>query len=141
MSAITSFRGDNRFLSNFWPADVVFEGREYPSVENAYQASKTLDLSVRRQFEDCYAGDAKSKGKNIKVREDWDEVRYDIMYDLVKQKFEIPELRQKLLATGDAELIEGNNWGDKTWGCVNVEGDWVGDNLLGKILMDVRFSF
>jgi hypothetical protein len=47
-------------------------------------------------------------------------------------------LRQKLLATGDAELFEGNTWGNRTWGCVQVNGQWVGKNQLGKLLMQVR---
>ena len=45
-----------------------------------------------------------------------------------------PYLAYGLLATGNEELIEGNTWGDKIWGQVNGEGQ----NLLGKILMEVR---
>ena len=39
---IDSFQGEYRFLSNFWPCVVEYEGTEYPSVENAYQAAKTI---------------------------------------------------------------------------------------------------
>ena len=50
------------------------------------------------------------------------------------------DLREKLLATGDAELIEGNTWRDMTWGAVwnKDKGRWVGKNNLGRILMKVR---
>jgi hypothetical protein len=56
------------------------------------------------------------------------------MYGLILGKFQDPELKTKLLATGDAELIEGNWWGDVYWGVCNGEGR----NELGKILMQVR---
>ena len=57
------------------------------------------------------------------------------MSQVVRHKFtQHPELVKLLLATGDAELIEENNWGDKVWGTVNG----VGQNQLGKILMDER---
>ena len=63
------------------------------------------------------------------------------MYFLVLLKFQSHEdLRNQLFATGDAELIEGNDWHDNYWGncecprCVSIEGQ----NHLGKILMRVR---
>ena len=49
-------------------------------------------------------------------------------------KFNIPELKQKLLETGNTELVEGNTWGDTFWGVYNVEGE----NILGRLLMKVR---
>ena len=56
------------------------------------------------------------------------------MYDLLKRKFEIPELRDLLLATGEQELIEGNHWGDVYWGKVGDKGK----NMLGRLLMLIR---
>ena len=57
------------------------------------------------------------------------------MKEIVTAKFQQhPILAKKLLATGDTELIEENNWGDTIWGTV----DGAGQNLLGKILMGVR---
>ncbi len=47
-----------------------------------------------------------------------------------------PDLLSKLLATGDAELIEGNTWGDRVWGVDLYRG--AGENHLGKILMRIR---
>lgn len=138
MEAITSFWGEHRFLSNFFPALVIYDGVEYPTVENAYQAAKTMNTAARIKFEDIYAAEAKRLGKTLKLREDWDEVRYDIMYDLVNQKFRNPELQKKLKYTGNREIVEGNRWGDTFWGCIEVEGDWVGKNLLGRILMEIR---
>ena len=56
------------------------------------------------------------------------------MLDLLRAKFSNEIMKQKLLDTGDAELIEGNKHGDSFWGQVNGEGK----NLLGKLLMQVR---
>jgi ribA/ribD-fused uncharacterized protein len=136
MQVIDSFSGEYRFLSNFYTAPVKLDGESYLSVEHAYQAAKTFDKDVRRGIKLCgSAGKAKRLGKSIPLRDDWESVKLQIMEDLVYCKFANNSLpRIKLLQTGDAELIEGNNWGDKFWGVCNGEGE----NHLGKILMAVR---
>ena len=65
------------------------------------------------------------------------------MEEFVSRKFQIPELRNKLLATGDANLVEGNTWCDNYWGictCSKCINNPVIDekNKLGTILMKVR---
>ncbi len=133
--AIQFFRGEHRFLSNFFPADVVFDFEEYPSVEHAYQASKTLDRKKRKEILRMTPGQSKKFGKKLQVREDWDLVKLDIMYDLILQKFRKDNLlRDKLLKTMGRELQEGNTWGDYFWGVCSGQGE----NHLGKILMRVR---
>lgn len=60
------------------------------------------------------------------------------MWSLLVQKFseENQELMDKLLETGDEELIEGNTWKDVFWGYdVNLKQ---GKNNLGKMLMKIR---
>lgn len=133
---IDSFQGKYRFLSNFWPAVVEYEGITYPSVEHAYQASKTMDMGERRRIAEIVEpGDAKRAGRAAKQRPDWKEVKLRVMEDCVRYKFtHHDELRDKLLATDDAELIEGNTWNDRFWGVCNGQGE----NHLGKILMKVR---
>jgi len=132
--AITSFSEENRFLSNFWPCVVKIEGIEYPSVEHAYQAAKTLNVAEREEIALLTAGQAKRRGYRVLLRDDWESIKLGVMEDLVRQKFIDRVLREKLLATGDEELIEGNDWGDKFWGVCDGEGE----NWLGKILMKVR---
>lgn len=134
MKVIDSFQGEYRFLSNFWPVRVTLDEVVYPSVEHAYVAAKTLDLIARRDIPNMAAGAAKRYGGKIRIRSDWDEVRPHVMQDLVVQKFNDPELKQMLLSTGDATLIEGNTWGDQYWGMCNG----VGQNNLGRLLMWVR---
>lgn len=135
---IEEFTGGYRFLSNFYPVDggVLMNGIKYKTVEHAFQASKTVD-SVQRKVIARFpkAGQAKRYGRTrVTLREDWESVKDRLMLELVRQKFKNPELKKKLLDTGDAELIEGNDWGDTYWG--KFAG--VGQNKLGKILMKVR---
>lgn len=67
-------------------------------------------------------------------RLDWDEVRVDIMIELLLQKFRQTDLKARLLETGDKILVEGNDWQDTYWGiCQNR-----GKNFLGRSLMKIR---
>ena len=139
---ITSFAGEYSFLSNFYPCVIDLDGEAYPTVEHAFQAAKTENPDQRRSIrENQSAVAAKQRGKRVTLRPDWDQVRFGIMETLVRQKFtRYADLREKLLATGDSELIEGNTWRDITWGAVwnQDKGRWVGQNYLGRILMKVR---
>ena len=132
---INEFKSEHRFLSNFWPAVVTLDDMEFPTVEHAYVAAKTLDLEKRAEIQKVStAGQVKRLGRSIELRPDWDDVKLEVMEDLVRQKFQHPELAELLIATGDQELVEGNTWGDTFWGvCFDV-----GENHLGLILMKVR---
>ncbi len=135
MSIIDSFKGEYRWLSNFWPAEVVLDGVTYPTVEHAYVAAKTLNPESRRIVLSMDTpGKVKRFGSNLMLRADWNDVRLSVMEDLVRQKFKRRDLEQQLLATSPAILIEGNTWGDTFWGMCRGKGE----NHLGKILMNVR---
>lgn len=132
---IDSFFANYRFLSNFEPCTVVYDGMTYKCSEAAYQAAKTTDVSLRIAFTTMNGSKAKYAGQKLPIRADWNDVKVDVMYEIVKDKFSRnPELKAKLLSTGTLQLIEGNYWGDKFWGVCNGEGE----NHLGKILMRVR---
>ena len=123
------------FLSNFYMSTVSFEGQLYPSVEHAYQASKSIDQRTREIIRKAKTpAEAKKLGQGICVRENWEDIRLDIMKTLVREKFSNPFLTHRLLATGDCTLILNNKWNDKFWGVCRGEGE----NWLGKILMVVR---
>ena len=123
------------FLSNFYMATVRFDGKLYPSVEHAYQASKTLDNISREIIRKAKTpSGAKKLGQGLEIRTDWHDVRIDIMRSLIREKFENPFLRPLLLSTGDAALILNNKWNDKFWGICRGTGE----NWLGKILMEER---
>ena len=141
MPPLTAFHGAHFFLSNFSAAPVVLDGQTYPTVEHAFQAAKTFDPAERQAIQAAPTpASAKRLGRQVALRPDWEPVKFDLMLRLLQQKFSQPDLRQALLATGDAELIEGNTWGDRVWGCVRAQGQWVGQNQLGKLLMRVRAS-
>lgn len=133
---VKGFFGDYRFLSNFHVADVWYEGILYPSTEHAYQAAKTLDINVRKEFLlNLTCGKAKDKGQVIGLRENWQSIKYDVMFAVVFDKFyRHPELRELLLQTENKYLEETNHWHDTYFGVC----DGVGENVLGKILMQIR---
>ena len=127
MTVINSFQGEYFFLSNFFYSPFEFDGEIYSTVEHAFQAAKTFDTEQRQSI--CLAASpaqAKQMGRAVQLRPDWEQVKFDIMLALLRLKFSQADLRQKLLDTGDSELIEGNTWGDKVWGCVLYKGQWVG---------------
>lgn len=136
MSKIDRFSGSYQFLSNFYICDIVYDGLTYPSVEHAYQAAKTLSIADREVIQQTISPKiAKKLGKHLEIRSDWNDIKLSIMTELVYQKFTVHnELADKLMSTADAELIEGNWWGDRYWGQCNG----IGENYLGKILMSVR---
>ena len=133
---VKRFAGRWKWLSNFWRSPVKFEGIEYPTVEHAYQAAKTLDLNIREEVRlSPTPGKAKFMGRHLPLRPDWEDVKLDIMEQLLREKFvKDSMLAQMLDNTGNAQLIEGNYWGDTFWGVC----DGVGENHLGKLLMKVR---
>jgi len=142
-SQIRKFEDDYEFLSNFFDEDASVTDDTfdliYSSNEHAYQAAKTLDYAIRKEISKLKTpNEAKKFGNNkakMKLRPDWEEVKYQIMYDLCYQKFSThKKLKKLLLETGDAILIEGNHWGDICWGVCKG----IGENWLGRILMHVR---
>ncbi len=136
MDKIDNFSGEYRFLSNFWKVPVQYDGQWYPSTEHAYQAAKTSDLSLRAAIRRApHPADAKKLGRRVTLRGDWEDIKIQVMDDLLKQKFSYgSDLARQLVATGTAELIEGNHWNDTFWGVCRG----VGKNNLGKILMRIR---
>ena len=123
------------FLSNFYPAIVCLDGELYRTVEHAYQAAKTLDLEKRKQIQSVIKpGYAKKLGKNVVLRDNWNEMKLTAMKELLIYKFSTYELRIKLLATLSEELVEGNWWGDTYWGVCRGQGQ----NHLGRLLMEIR---
>jgi ribA/ribD-fused uncharacterized protein len=134
---IVSFTGKFRFLSNFHPCKVAFDGIEYPSAEHAYVASKTSDIVQRYAIAEMeHPGEVKRLGRKLKIRSDWEKVKVPIMKAIVQAKFDQnPDLMALLKETRPNELVEGNTWGDRFWGESPLGN---GRNELGKILMSVR---
>lgn len=140
---ITSFVPETHhyFLSNFYPSRVLYEGITYPSAEHAYQAAKVQDTDTRMLImRQPTAAQAKRMGGSLKLRLDWEVVKFQVMKDILRIKFEpYSLLAGKLRFTGDVYIIEGNYWHDLIWGqCSCRRHAWDGANQLGLLLMEVR---
>lgn len=136
MLEIKGFSGEFRFLSNFVKCWVQLDGELYSSTEAAYQAAKTIDPLMREAIR-CAStpGKAKRLGpKGPHLRCDWEDIKEDVMRDLLIQKFSQEPFTELLLKTGDAYIEETNTWGDVYWGVCNG----FGKNRLGIILMEIR---
>lgn len=135
MNEILGFTGDNKWLSNFEPCTILFEGQLYKSVEHAFVASKTVDKDVRKSIQLLEnAGKVKKFGRTITLRDDWEEIKVEMMRQFLIQKFSQDPLMQKLINTGDAFIEETNYWNDTFWGVCNGKGE----NTLGKLIMEIR---
>lgn len=137
MEVIAIFREEYEFLSNFYEVPVTFEGLTYGSSEAAFQAQKSSDLFEREKFTALRPNDSKKAGREIQLRPDWEEVKVSVMEGILRAKFtQNPDLMEKLSATNQALLVEGNNWKDTFWGFdVNLG---YGQNVLGQLLMKIR---
>lgn len=165
---ITAFTGRWRFLSNFYRSEfraVIDLGDQslsirVPTLEHAYQASKATTLAIARRIIDeaGSALEARRMGRRLVLRPDWDQVRVPTMRALVQMKFAEVYLAERLLATGERELVEGNPWKDTFWGAVpsvkptqaasqlnpgeqvydTPSAVYIGQNWLGRILMERR---
>lgn len=135
-NSICGFFGPYRWLSNFWqcPSGIVYQGLTYPTTEHAYQAAK-VPKADRSQFLTITTKEVKKLGHKVPKPHNWDDIKFDVMKELVYTKFQDMELRGKLFDTEFRHLEERNHWGDVYWG-TNEKG--VGQNNLGKILMEVR---
>lgn len=140
---ITEFKDRYHYLSNFYMSEFKYKGKTYFYVENAFQSYKTIPPSERIRVAGI-PNQSKRLGRVVKLRPDWEKIKDQLMYEMVKAKFnDNKELREQLLDTGDAILIEGNYWHDNYWGdcfcnkCINTAGK----NKLGQILMKVRKEF
>ena len=143
--AILLFLGEHRYLSNFYVSPITLNGIIYTTVEHFFQSEKTNDPKQKDKIINApYARQAKIWGRTITLREDWDDVKLEVMRLGVHLKFQQSRvLKKKLISTGDAILIEGNYWHDNFWGicfCSACCDTASGQNNLGKILMNLRES-
>lgn len=140
---INQFKGPYSWLSNFEPVIIYTRGYKYPTVEHAYVASKSKDpdfWAKISRMDAKYAGLAKKEGRTVELRENWEKYKIQYMKEFLNQKFHYFKFKNRLLITGNEEIVEGNYWHDNFWGdcfcekCKNIEGK----NNLGKLIMVIR---
>lgn len=138
------FKGDYSFLSNFYPLTqpIVIDNLSFPTVEHAFQALKCVNREDREYISRLATpGEAKRAGKTFKMREDWNDIRVEVMEYLLTVKFSDVSLQTKLRMTA-GPIIETNSWHDNFWGaCLCIRCNDSGQNRLGKLLMKIRDSY
>lgn len=150
ISYFDEFQGSNpyAFLSNFFHGDpLTWQGRTYATGEHLFAALKAdNDHDHERIRLSPGPGGAKGLGRSIRIRGDWEKIKYDAMVLVLNLKFTLQRAEgHLLLATGDALLVEGTWWADRVWG-VDLSADrrgappWerYGRNWLGRLLMARR---
>lgn len=132
---IVKFREKHFFLSNFYPVIITFEGHTFFTAEHAYQAQKATTLEDFNFIRTGHGpADALHRSRKVATRSNWDDVKNEIMLNVLREKFSLPRMRVLLKETGTREIIEGNDWGEDYWGVC----DGKGENMLGRLLMTVR---
>lgn len=116
------------------------DGLMFWSVETAYMAAKTDDIGMKKKISEMGPGKAKKFSRELQLRSDWEEVKVEVMRELLKEKFSQPLFKALLLSSGEEELIEGNWWHDQFWGSCECDKHKhiPGQNILGKLLMEIR---
>lgn len=145
-----TFYGKNSPYSNFYYVEFDYKGYNVTSSEQAFMLEKALmfDKSmVERILSTTNPAEIKKLGRKVKNFDEkkWNEVRYDIMVDILCAKFSIEPLKTELLNTGIEFIVEASPT-DKIWGAGLALGDprlnyakyYPGRNLLGHALMDAR---
>ena len=141
MGVIKGFRGEYYFLSNFSESKINYKGHTYSNGEAAFHSGKNSSSEYKEKLEIANPSEAKKLGRRVKLRPDWEQVKNDVMYEVIYAKFsQNGELRRKLLETGNSILIEYNTWHDNYWGTCSCPRckDKPGKNMLGITLMRVR---
>ena len=125
-------------FSNFSRHPITLDGHEWPTTEHYFQAKKfegTSHEDELRKASSAMEVARKGRERNRPLRSDWEQVKDDIMRKAVRAKFtQHLDLRETLLSTGDAVLVE-HTVNDSYWG---DGGDGSGKNMLGKILVEIR---
>lgn len=147
---------DGRFVhnwfSNMLPAKITLDGigYKYATSEHFYQSFKAESVLMMNIIRICATPqEAKRLAKKVEKPFEHlighygntiDEVKLFVMETALRNKFDIPEWKQKLLTIRPTEpIIEWNNWNDTFWGvCVKTNK---GENHLGKLLMKIRSEF
>ncbi|MFY0565754.1 NADAR family protein [Archangium lansingense] len=125
-------------FSNFAPHPIKLEGKVWPTSEHYFQAQKFVgtphEEAIRKARTPFIAAEL-GRDRSKKLRRDWESVKVAVMREALRAKFtQHPELRELLLSTGEAKLVEHTE-NDDYWG---DGGDGRGKNMLGRLLVELR---
>ena len=135
------FSGPWSLLDNFAPTPVRYNDWHCTTSEHAFAASKAQLPSVAKAILACATpGEAKAMGRRVKLRPDWEEVKFSVMWEILCAKFaQNPTALGALMDTRGRDIVEGNTWDDRVWGMtLDNRGRLVGQNALGRQLVQLR---
>lgn len=130
--------GEYGYLATYSNHGFFKDGIYWKTSEHYYQAQKFVEPEVKLKIANAKTPKIAStigRDRNLNLRNDWEEIKQNIMYDAVYFKFkQNKDILRKLLDTGNAELVEATVK-ENYWGC-GPNND--GQNNYGKILVRVR---
>jgi len=129
-------------FSNLYRRPVDFEGETFATSEHAYQAGKARKPQVREWILSAPSPALVAMAAHglyyWDIAPGWSRTKFDRMRGVLLAKFtQHEDLRDLLLSTGDARLVESatvDNEVNRLWGEVNGQGR----NMLGTLLMETR---
>lgn len=129
-------------FSNLYRRQIDFEGETFPTSEHAYQAGKARKPQVREWILSAPSPSLVAMAAHglyyWDISPGWSRTKFDRMRAVLRAKFtQHRDLRDLLLSTGDARLVESatvDNEVNRLWG----EVGGVGRNMLGVMLMELR---
>jgi ribA/ribD-fused uncharacterized protein len=140
MAQIKFFSNKAKYFefSNFYPAEIKFDGLTFPTTEHCFQWRKFAKTAPDHAEKiRCASQPSEAfklgKSREFKIDPEWEEIKVDFMKKIVREKMQQhPAIVELLLKTGKVEIIEASPY-DGFWG--SAKG---GLNHLGKILMELR---
>jgi hypothetical protein len=148
---ITRVKEENGWLSCMSPHPIYYNEQIFKTCEAQFQYRRfDGHPTVQEEILNC---PSPMGAKMIARRErallnrtgiwDYDDSDLELMKQCLRLKLEQhPDLQQKLIETGDAVIIEDCTTHDREaariWGAVRVDGNWVGQNILGQLWMELR---
>lgn len=132
----------SNWFSNFIPFEIPFEykGIVYTTPENFYQAMKSKDIEYRLKISKVSPKQAKHLGYKVKLREDWESIKLNVMMVALKYKFSPGTSWYNKLKNCNEDIVEWNFWHDNFWGhcvCENCK-EKVHHNHLGKMILFLK---
>lgn len=140
--SITRFASEYYFLSNFYPIEITFNGKKYKTAEHAFQAAKCVhENDAERVRNASTPAIAKSIGRRILLKPNWESIKFSIMLEILHIKFQNATMMAKPQETSGQQLEEQNTWHDTYYGmCTCARHKDKGMNILGQLLMLIRDS-
>lgn len=137
---------ENFVLSNMYPCKLEYKGNIFYGVDHLYfYLLYYKHWDVQKELLECSGVCANFNAKKIGeankhlINDIKKEKRYKLLFKIINLKFEQCQLfREELLKTNGKILVEFAFWGDTEYGCYNKNDWYIGENITGKLLMQIR---